>query len=182
MGVNGNGERATICLEGCAITCVAMSLAGLNLTINDSVSNPGTLNTWLIDNDGYQCMDGDCNNLKIPMIDNLTQGVYEVNDNNGNAWTMKDIRRGLDAQDMVFIAHNPSLEHFVLATNASWEDDIFSVLDPYFDATTYELSETDGFIAYNIMGKARPYPYYAQCDATWGSNAMGQNGETICQV
>ena len=36
MGVPGAGERATICKEGCAMSCVAMALAGHRIYINNS--------------------------------------------------------------------------------------------------------------------------------------------------
>ncbi len=34
MGVAGNGERSTICGEGCAMTSLSMALAGLNIPIS----------------------------------------------------------------------------------------------------------------------------------------------------
>ena len=193
MGTNGNGERATICKEGCAMTCVSMSLAGVNLSIpiNSTTSvtaNPGVLNTWLINNNGYECLDGDCNNLNIPIIDNLTNFHFIYNSSSAASSTslptpsMNEIRRGLDAMDTIFIAHNPNLHHFVLAYSASWNDNTFLVIDPFFNATKYDLNETDGFIVYNIYGIARNYPYYAQCNQTWGNDVMGSDNDTICEV
>lgn len=46
MGVPGTGERATICKEGCAMSCVAMALAGHQIYINNSevrVAGPGVV-------------------------------------------------------------------------------------------------------------------------------------------
>ena len=84
MGMPGN-KRDTICHQGCAMTCLAMALAGNNISIpqGDSgqrvVANPGivskfwfsyflespshnyfagTLNEWLVANNGYKCIAG----------------------------------------------------------------------------------------------------------------------------
>jgi len=41
MGINGTGERATICREGCAMTALAMALDGLGVTLEDGTTiNP----------------------------------------------------------------------------------------------------------------------------------------------
>ena len=55
MGISGNGERATVCREGCAMSCVAMALAGHKLYVNNSDATPGSLNTWLKVTDNYHC-------------------------------------------------------------------------------------------------------------------------------
>eukprot|EP00729_Bicosta_minor_P018252 gene18252-396_t len=65
MGISGNGERATVCREGCAMSCVAMALAGHKLYVNNSDATPGSLNTWLKVTDNYHCDGGDCNNLVL---------------------------------------------------------------------------------------------------------------------
>lgn len=41
MGINGTGERATICREGCAMSSLAMALNGLGVNLPDgSAINP----------------------------------------------------------------------------------------------------------------------------------------------
>lgn len=68
MGVNGIGERATICREGCAMSCVAMALAGNGFKLPTQETNlrhgwlqngaditPKSLNMWLEQNEGYTC-------------------------------------------------------------------------------------------------------------------------------
>ena len=53
MGTPGPGERATVCKEGCAMSCVAMAMAGYGLAIPPLVPGvgpgtnvtPGTLNS-----------------------------------------------------------------------------------------------------------------------------------------
>lgn len=170
---------------------VSMALAGLNITILDPTTNstvtanPGTLNDWLKANNGYVCLDGDCNNLVLWIIDNLTNNHLQVT--NGTDLThpsLFDIRRGLDAQDSIFIAHNPSISHFVLFTEPSfaWLDETFYVNDPGFNATMYDFNETGGYLVYKIYGIGRKYPFYTQCNGTWGNQYMGSDNETICAV
>jgi hypothetical protein len=72
MGTSaGVGERATICKEGCAMSCLAMALAGYGIVLPSSmpslpsVPTPGTLNAYLVANGGYKCAGGDCNNLVL---------------------------------------------------------------------------------------------------------------------
>jgi len=40
-GKDPMGGGATICAEGCAMSCVSMGLAGKNITIDGLTSNPG---------------------------------------------------------------------------------------------------------------------------------------------
>ncbi|ETO13815.1 hypothetical protein RFI_23552 [Reticulomyxa filosa] len=209
MGTNGDGERATICLEGitqtnkqikkrgsikkkthialfngCAMTSVAIALSGLDFDINATLANPGTLNEWLETNNGYLCMDGDCNDLNIPIIDNLTNGMLRYDDSSSNS-SLNEVRRGLDAQDTIFIAHIPSLSHFVFCLNASWTGSNaqqIQVLDPYFNTTSYNVDQIGSFIVYGIYNVNRTYTYYAQCDKAWANDVMGQDNDTICQV
>ena len=65
MGIPGKGERSTICREGCAMSCVAMALAGLRVFVNNTQSTPKSLNTWLKASNNYECAGGDCNNLVL---------------------------------------------------------------------------------------------------------------------
>jgi hypothetical protein len=65
MGIQGKGERSSICKEGCAMTSVAMGMAGRGITLEGEPVRPDTLNTWLQQNKGYVCLAGDCNNLVL---------------------------------------------------------------------------------------------------------------------
>ena len=53
MGVNGTGERATVCKEGCAMSSLAMAMAGLGATIDGVTFQPGIFNLWLEANGSY---------------------------------------------------------------------------------------------------------------------------------
>ena len=46
--------------------------------INNTVSNPSSLNNWLQHNDGYVCVDGDCDNLNLPDVHKLDDRIALV--------------------------------------------------------------------------------------------------------
>jgi hypothetical protein len=64
MGGN-NTLWDVICAQGCAMSSVSMMLNGKGYTINGQPSNPGTLNSWLRENNGYVTVDGDPDNLVL---------------------------------------------------------------------------------------------------------------------
>jgi|SaaInlStandDraft_6_1057023.scaffolds.fasta_scaffold57087_1 hypothetical protein len=47
----------TICEVGCLMSSISMSLAGNGITINGSRANPGSLNKWLQEHNGYDNSD-----------------------------------------------------------------------------------------------------------------------------
>ena len=78
MGVEGPGERASICKEGCAMTCVAMALTQRGFTLeNGDIPTPKSLNRYLVENQGYRCDSGDCNNLVLSKPDDITKGFFQ---------------------------------------------------------------------------------------------------------
>ena len=79
MGVEGGpGERASICEEGCAMTCLAMSMTRRGFTLeNGDVITPKSLNRYLVENQGYHCDSGDCNNLVLSKPDDITKGFFQ---------------------------------------------------------------------------------------------------------
>ncbi len=46
-------DTKTICQVGCLMSSTAMGLAGTDIAINGTPSDPGVLNTWLKANGGY---------------------------------------------------------------------------------------------------------------------------------
>ena len=110
MGVPNQNSDSTICGQGCAMTSVSMGMAGLGLNIDGKYPDPNLLNQWLRNNNGYTCIDGNCNNLVLWKIDDISAGHLVVTDNQSLTHpSMNDIRRGLDAKDTVILAHNPKL-------------------------------------------------------------------------
>jgi hypothetical protein len=102
MGTNGDGERSTICGEGCAMSCVSMALNGLGVTIGGQQSDPQTLNAWLENNNGYMCADGDCNNLVLDSINTVSSGrLLFVSE--APKQSVADILEGISSGTMVYI-------------------------------------------------------------------------------
>jgi hypothetical protein len=102
MGIAGNGERSTICGEGCAMSCVSMALNGLGVTIGGQQSDPQTLNAWLENNNGYMCADGDCNNLVLDSINTVSSGrLLFVSE--APKQSVADILEGISSGTMVYI-------------------------------------------------------------------------------
>lgn len=188
MGVKGPGERATICREGCAMSCVAMGLNGLGVYINNTQVNPGVLNSWLEENKGYVCAGGDCNNLVLqkPSFTDLP-GSPLVLVGESQKPPSGEIMEGLANRTMIYVAHVHNSGHFVLLTSTASKtagSESFQVNDPYYNTTVYPYANISDIISYRIVKPTPPktFPLYKQCDEKWGSNNMGINNQTICQV
>ena len=167
MGTPGPGEQATICREGCAMSCIAMALAGAGFSlpagnttttadtlategINSSgMIDPGSLNTWLQQHHGYHCAGGDCNNLVLTAPDALTGGRMRlIGEWPASAFANATLTAGLLSGEVVFLAHvhNPvlpthPLDHFVLLDSFDPLSGTFGVRDPYFNVTRYLLTD-----------------------------------------
>jgi len=179
MGVNGDGERNTICNEGCAMSSTAMALAGLGVTLEGAPVNPGSFNRWLKYHNGYLCMAQDCNNLNLTAPERLSSRMNLIGETQKPAFAtiLADIADGA----IVHVAHVRHNSHFVLLLgNATAADgrEAFAVNDPGFNQSSYTYDEVSDIIRF----KVDKYPVYKQCNSSWGSNVMGQNGDTICQV
>ena len=152
MGTPGNGERSTICREGCAMSCVAMALASHGFAVPcppprlRCPPDPGTLNAWLQTHGGYHCAGGDCNNLVLTAPDALTGGRMRLIgewDISAVASSAKinnttSLVRGVTTGEVVFLAHvhNPEIgghpvDHFVLLDSVDLASNSFGVRDPY---------------------------------------------------
>lgn len=178
MGVKGNGERSTICGEGCAMSDVSMALATLGVMINSDLVTPKSLNQWLLQNGGYYCAAGDCNNLNLTFIERLSPKMNLIGENPKPAF--REIHEGLRYGHEVFIAHVHKNTHFVLLTGVADEaTQLFHINDPMqAGPATMPYANISDIIQY----KTNIYPSYKQCDDRWASVTMGSNGDTICQV
>ena len=103
MGTKGHGERSTICGEGCAMSCAAMALAGAGFALpSKDPLDPGSLNAWLIHNNGYRCDAGDCNNLVLTAPDALTGGRMRlIGEWNASDVSTKALAAGIAADEVV---------------------------------------------------------------------------------
>lgn len=177
MGVKGPGERNTICNEGCAMTSTAMALAGLMTKINGSLVNPGTFNTWLKENNGYLCLAGDCNNLRLTAPEELSAKLNLIGETVKPSF--EEIEQDIALGNVVHVAHVRNNSHFVLLIGTSRDTTrSFYVNDPYYKVRSYPYANVSDIIRF----KVNKYPVYKQCDPRWGSNVMGANNQTICDV
>jgi len=179
MGVPGPGERSTICGEGCAMSSTSMVLAGLGVTLDGELVNPGTLNKWLMDNNGYLCAAGDCNNLNLTFEEDFTNTIRYIGETPPGAY--EQIAYDIEAGAIAHLAHVNNRTHFVLLTAVAKSEkgeQAFEVHDPFFNRTTYLYSDIADIIRYKIVR----YPLFKQCDPKWGSDQMGTDDATICQV
>lgn len=186
MGVDGPGERSTICGEGCAMTSVAMALNGLGLTD----VTPGTLNAWLIAHQGYTCDAGDCNNLILdaperlvidrPGKEKLLLLVSEAEKPSEDILTQQ-----LAAGSHIHVCHVRNNGHFVLATGTQIDpvtkDLQVLVNDPNHNVSYYPYENITDIIIYALKAvQPQVYPLYKQCNDSWANNTM--TSLTICDV
>jgi len=205
MGVPGSTGRATVCLEGCAMSSVAMALAGRGFLLpNNTKITPGTLNEYLVRSNGYVCSgDGICNNLALDAPNNFTHGKFRLVGEWGgtccggeNAKPSEEFLKtqmlsnqieniDINMNNNVFVAHVRNGTHFVLLTG--YDDGKFLVNDPYYNATSYTYSSMSDIIVYSIVPAEKTaivpfaYPLYKQSDYRWGkdlivSKTVGQVG------
>ncbi|EGD82360.1 hypothetical protein PTSG_03025 [Salpingoeca rosetta] len=192
MGVPGPGEQATVCREGCAMSCLAMALNGLDITLPNgngtgkgTPANPGTLNKWLKDHQLYTCAAGDCNNLVLNAVEAFTNHLELISE--GFPQTRKEVEAGIASTSYIYLAHVRDGTHFVLLTGVA-KDGRFKVNDPGFNQDTYAWTDIVDMIVYRVVPPAQraqqrtplAYPLFKQCNASWGSDVMVH--ETICQV
>uniref|UniRef100_A0A7S3DAZ2 Peptidase C39-like domain-containing protein n=1 Tax=Palpitomonas bilix TaxID=652834 RepID=A0A7S3DAZ2_9EUKA len=148
MGTPGEGERSTICGEGCAMSCVAMGLAGNNITIEGATATPATLNAWLEANQGYTCAGGDCNNLVLNKPDAISSRVHLVGEFPKPAFS--DLCSSIMKGNYLAILHVHNRGHFVLATGCNTADQSFNVNDPFYPTTSYAYADVADIIAYTV--------------------------------
>ena len=136
MGTVGNGERATICREGCAMSSVSMGLAGLGVKIpseaGELAANPGSLNTWLESNQGYTCAAGDCNNLVLDAPTKLTNRLKLIGE--AAKPSLASLQASVLSGKIMHIAHVHNSGHFVLLTGVA-PDGYFTCNDPFYETT-----------------------------------------------
>lgn len=184
MGVVGPGERATVCREGCAMTSASMALRALGARINGTEPvTPGSLNAFLVRNQLYECIAGDCNNLVLAAPEAVSVRMVFVSE------TQKPpaarIRDGLVSGEEIYLAHVQNRTHFVLLTGYAPDLASFAVNDPFYNRTAYRYDEIADMIIYRVGNgstviEPRRYPLFMQCDPRWGARVM--EVKTLCEV
>lgn len=191
MGVNGPYHRATICREGCAMSCIAMALNGMGYVLPGTGNSvdPGSLNAYLVTHGGYHCAGGDCDNLVLTAPDAITGGRMRY----VGEWPAisLDLRSlpGLAKQEAMWLAHVRSprtgrVTHFVALLEYLNATDEFSVLDPGYEKSRYARVNVSDLLFYELLPPTAvvpaAYPLFKQCDPQWASNKI--HIKTICDV
>ena len=187
-------EDSTICHVGCAMTSLSMLLASLNTTTDwligsRQVVTPKSLNTWLTNNYGYDCVqvgsttakDIVCFNLMSSALVNLT-GRLVSNGYNPKVPSLHQLQENIQNETMSYIAHVKNGHHFVLVTGVDVQKQQLSVLDPYFNVTSYPYENVSGILSYTRRDSVVPrqYPTFKQCDDKWKADLMVNT--TVCKV
>ena len=150
----------TICQVGCLMSSTSMGLAGTNIEIPTNCedgtgkligSNPGSLNKWLRDNNGYD----DENDFIEPVAQQINpdrviwpeDAMHKTND-----LSYETVVNYLKAGRVV-IGNVMNGGHFVLLTGYSDDGDTFSVNDPGFSTLTYSYSKD--IVGYRIFDMKR---------------------------
>ena len=129
-------ETKTICEAGDLMTSLAMGLAGWKISLDGSPSNPGNLNNWLLENDGYT----DSNNLIEDALNALVPGMWSQSGMHTTNDISVDDLKDLMNHDYIVVANVMKGRHFVLATGYDGWDTVY-VNDPGFDNTQYSYSQ-----------------------------------------
>lgn len=198
MGVQGAGERDTICHQGCAMSSLAMSMRGYGFVLPNGIEiTPGTLNHWLVDNHGYRCLDGNCNNLVLDAADALTGGKIRLVGEWGGTCCggssarpmLEEIKEFLSPKSdrhVVVIAHVRNSSHFILLNAWNETAGAFQVNDPGFNTSQYSFSSISDVIMYSVIPHdayvPKRYPLFKQYDYQWKNNVMVSKtiGEVGC--
>mmetsp|Transcript_8250 Transcript_8250/g.34651 ORF Transcript_8250/g.34651 Transcript_8250/m.34651 type:complete len:207 (+) Transcript_8250:24-644(+) len=154
MGGN-NTDYDTICIQGCAMSSLSMALHGRGYTLSagpfPSVPiNPASLNAWLQNNDGYTCIDGNCNNLVLDAPDGIAPGDIRFIAEDEKPG-VDEMQAWVDFQNPLVIAHVRENSHFVLVVGYDLEQpNTFYVNDPYYNNTSYMYDEMSDLLTYLI--------------------------------
>ena len=116
----------TICQVGCLMSSVSMGLSAHGKTIGGGAINPGTLNSWLKSNGGYQ------GNLLIWGAANKFGISYQ-----GQFKDVSNYAKNQNSYITILNVHNGG--HWVLATGYS--NGVYTVNDPGYQTTSYKTSE-----------------------------------------
>ena len=147
----------TICQVGCLMSSTSMGLAGTAISIpigndGDSVNaNPGTLNTWLQQNNGYD----DENDFIEPVAQQIDparviwpqDAMHKTND------LSYDMVASYIKSGRVVIGNVLNGGHFVLLTGYSDDGDTFAVNDSGFNTDRYSYSKD--IVGYRIFDMKR---------------------------
>ncbi|TNV75537.1 hypothetical protein FGO68_gene17193 [Halteria grandinella] len=143
-GANALGYSGgrTICQSGCLISSVSMVLNDCQISLplgptkEANSANPGTINSWLKENDGFE----DGYGFKWNSTKSLGLEWEKFSSN------ATELREAHDANKRIFL-HVRHDNHYVLMTGysvgATPEESLFYINDPAFDTDAYTAAEVE---------------------------------------
>ena len=150
VGSCGRVGRDTICNEGCALSCVSMALAAYRYKIGGEKTTPKTLNSWLVENAGYECLGHNCNNMVLKQVEKLAsdESIRFEDEVTSSMFNWTDLVQRISS-GLVVIAHVRNRTHFVLIDGQRTAG-VYTVLDPLYSCTEYNISEISDVIVYKM--------------------------------
>ncbi|EGC38213.1 hypothetical protein DICPUDRAFT_29096 [Dictyostelium purpureum] len=136
----------TVCNVGCLMSSCSMAIAGKGITLDGNLSNPGSLNEWLRNNEGYV---GD-DLLEESVLENISNGIQWVGSYPASAFTMDEVVDMINKQ-VVVIINVLQGAHFVLAVGYDQTNTVFYVNDPGFNTLTYTYEDVVGYRIFNMI-------------------------------
>ncbi|KAM9968152.1 hypothetical protein ACTFIW_002588 [Dictyostelium discoideum] len=135
----------TICDVGCLMSSCSMAIAGRGITLNNVVSTPGSLNSWLQANNGYV---GD-DLLEETALTGVSPSIQWVGSYSATDFSMDQVVDMINKQTIVIINVLQGA-HFVLAVGYDQSNSLFYVNDPGFDTLTYTYADVVGYRIFNM--------------------------------
>jgi len=140
---NDNMEGSTICQVGCLMSSVSMALNGHGFEISGQPANPGTLNAWLRNNQGYTSGSG---LIESTIAELDPQHIaYLGKEVPGSALSVSEVKALLQTQYTIVIANVNDGGHFVLGIGYDAGSTNLFVNDPGFAKTFYPFSQVVGW-------------------------------------
>lgn len=143
--------------QGCMMTSVSMALAGADVDLSNTTKvNPLTLNSWLLDHDGY----GEKSIVIGSVLTKINPDRISYNEAT-DVHLVNDLKYSEISSFLlngkVVIANVNYGEHFVLVTGFTNDGDTLIVNDPGFERSTYShLQDVVGYRLLDVTRKSEP--------------------------
>ena len=134
------------------MSCISMALTTYGYTLDGGkTSDPGTLNAWLVNNGGYSCVDGNCNNLNLPQVEKIDVygGIKYLGEIFPPVLSRSYIVQAL-GEGLVVLGHVRNKTHFVLLNGVLDSGNSYTVMDPLYNSTTYSYKDISDVIVYSV--------------------------------
>jgi hypothetical protein len=163
------------------MSSIASALAGHAILVGNQSTNPGTLNTWLRDHDGY---DKD-NNLEEAIIPKISSRISWTcswcgSFRNSTQFSIGNIAQQLEAGHVV-IANVDAGHHFVLVTGYNITHDTIYVNDSGFDRNCYPLDQVVGWRIFEMNASSGSCNGHSTGARNQGGSPSCPDGQFVCK-